>query len=380
MREAVKTVLNNIKKYYPDRVYLLVFLCAFLYIFITNKKMRKKLMLPMIVIAIIVVNPVLYKFVFHKLIYWRFFWIFSDILIISYAITDLIRKTDKAWLKLLISGFCAGIIIASGVNVFTSGALVKTQNKEHLDSHTVAVCDAMLAINDYPKCVVPLELTWEARQYSGNIQMMYGRNADGFINRVDPAGDLVQESINEGVGFDYVFTMAATHGYPFVVTLAWKQPEADIAQAYNYEKCFEDEMYALYYNQNVTTKASYDGALLIRYNINNYVFYTLDTCDAFIVIGGDDCTDEGLLRAVIRSHNNRVDVWYRLGLDEVKGEYSDIMTHPQGAEIVQTMQLKENTSYDVDDLEALFEGDNPDYYINYLMIDDVSDVLGEIVP
>ena len=39
MREAAKTILNYIKDYYPDRMYLLVFLFALCYIFITNKKL-----------------------------------------------------------------------------------------------------------------------------------------------------------------------------------------------------------------------------------------------------------------------------------------------------------------------------------------------------
>lgn len=380
MREAAKAILNHIKNYYPDRVYLLLFLCALLYIFLTNKKLRKALVIPLVLIAVIVVNPVLYKLVFRKLIYWRFFWIFSDVLIISYVITDLIRKSDKLWAKLIFCGFCAAVIILAGVNVFKSGALVKTQNKEHLDAHTKSVCDAMLAINEQPKCVVPLELAWEARQYCGDIEMMYGRNADGFINRVDPACDLVQESIAEGVGFDYVFTMASVHGYPFVVTLAWKQPKMETAQLYQYEKCFEDEMYALYYNASLDAGNEYDGALLIRYNIKDYVFYTLDTKDAFVIIGGDDCEDEGLLRAVIRGHGNHVDTWYKLGAENTNGEYSDIMKQSQGTVIERTLDLAQDTSYNVDDLEALFEGDNPDYYINYLLIEQEAEIIGEFAP
>lgn len=378
MREAAKAILNHIKNYYPDRVYLLLFLCAMLYIFLTNKKLRNKLVIPMIAIAVIVVNPVLYKLIFHKLIYWRFFWIFSDVLIISYVLTDLVRKSDKVWVKVLICAFCAGIICLAGVNVFKSGALVKTQNKEHLDANTKSVCDAMLAMNKQPKCVVPLELTWEARQYCGDIEMMYGRNADGFINRVDPACDLVQESIAEGVGFDYVFLMATSHGYPFVVTLSWKQPEEAVAKLYHYEKCFENEMYALYYNASVSEGDAFEDAVLIRYNIKDYVFYTLETQNQFVIIGGDDCEDEDLLRAVIRSHGNHVNVWYKLGADEAHGEFSSIQQSSQGAVIEKSVRLTDATPCSVDELERLFDGDNLEYYINYLRLEDDNEVLKEL--
>lgn len=380
MREAVGKVLKNLNNFYPDRVYVLLFLCALLYIFFTNKKLRNKLVIPVIVVAVIVINPVLYKLGLSKLTFWRFFWIFSDILVISYVLTDLVRKFDKAWAKIIVCIYCAVIIVLAGANVFKSGALVKTQNKEHLDAHTKSVCDAMLAMNEHPKCVVPLELAWEARQYCGDIEMMYGRNADGFINRVDPACDLVQESIAEGVGYDYVFTMATVHGYPFVVTLSWKQPEADVVQEYNYEKCFEDDMYALYYNKNVDMGSSFEDALLIRYNVKNYVFYTFERQDTFVVISGDDCKDSGLLRAVIRSHGNHVDAWYKTGAENASGEYHDIKKQPQGAVIDQTLDLIQDTSYDLSYLESLFEGDNPDYYINYLKLEQGSDALGEFAP
>lgn len=380
MREAIKSVLKTIKKVYPDKLYLLLFLCALLYIFVTKKELRKKLAIPMLAVLVIIINPISFKFVLHRLVYWRFFWIFSDILIISYVLTDIVRQTDKVWAKILISVFCAAIIVLSGVNVFTSGVLVKTQNKEHLDSHTKAVCDVMLDINEHPKCVAPIELAWEARQYCGNIEMMYGRNADGFINRVDPACDLVQESIAAGVGFDYVFSMATMHGYPYVVTLAWKQPDAETAETFHFEKYFEDEMYALYYNEQIENGYKPDSSLLIRYNIKGYVFYTLDSKDSFILIGGDDCKDEGLLRAVIRSHGSHVDTWYRLGDENANGEYSAIMKHSQGAKIDRTLDLLRDTSYDVAYIESLFEGYDLDYYINYLEIRDVSEILGEFAP
>ncbi len=378
MREAAKTILNYIKDYYPDRMYLLVFLFALCYIFITNKKLRNKLIVPMLVIMLVVINPVLYKLVFRKLIYWRFFWIFSDVLIISYVITDLVRKSDKVWVKIWISCFCAAVIALSGVNIFRSGVFVKAQNKEHLDAHTKAVCDAMLAISDEPKCIVPLELTWEARQYNGDIQMMYGRNADGYINRVDPACDLVQESIAAGVGFDYVFTMAGMHGYPFVVTLAWKQPEEALVSKFGYTKCFEDEMYALYYSKAVDEGTNNKKALLIRYHVKDCIFYTLDTNDAFVIIGGDDCMDKGLLRAEIRSHNNHVDTWYLLNEEASEGEFFDICAKPEGAGIDNSKYLSEITDFRAEEIEALFDGDNKDYYINYLQPEDDSKFLLEL--
>lgn len=88
--------------------------------------------------------------------------------------------------------------------------------------------------------------------------------------------------------------------------------------------------------------------------------------------------DKGLLRAVIRSHNNHVDTWYQLNEEASEGEFFDICAKPEGAGIDNSKYLSEVTDFRVEEIEALFDGDNKDYYINYLQPEDDSKFLLEL--
>ena len=98
--EAVKNIMDTITYYfdcfYGNGRYLALLLAAVAGLFILSKKDRK-LIYPILILILVIANPVLYRYVFNKLVFWRLFWMIPEVLIIALAATRMIMTLEKKW-------------------------------------------------------------------------------------------------------------------------------------------------------------------------------------------------------------------------------------------------------------------------------------------
>lgn len=249
MSESLKSMNNWIKLYYPDMIYVCVIVIAAVYLFVYKKEHRKSIIYPLIVILICILNPVLYQKLLSRMVYWRMFWMIPDAVIIAYAVTDIIKRGKTYLVKgmLLAAGVCC--IIFTGVRVYDKDVFDWTKNPQKVSADTEAVCDAILAIDKHPKCVIPDGMYCEARQYNGDIELMYGRNAEHYINNLAEKYIPVHFQMqSDNPDYDYVFSVAKEDGYNFVVCSKEKPVNETILIRYGFNGCVDAGNYWVYYD------------------------------------------------------------------------------------------------------------------------------------
>lgn len=250
MTELINQMQNWIKQYYPDTIYVCVIVVAAIYLFVCKKEHRKSIIYPIIVILICILNPVIYQKLLRRMVYWRMFWMIPDAVLISYAITDIIKRSKPVWIKsiLLVTAIC-GIII-TGVRVYNKELFIKIQNLQKVSANTEKVCDTILAMDRNPKCIIPDGMYCEARQYNGDIELMYGRNAEGYINELSERYMLVHFFMQQDEpDYEYIFNVAKEDGYNFIVCQKKKAVPGEILEKYGYDRCADAGEYWVYYGE-----------------------------------------------------------------------------------------------------------------------------------
>ena len=62
--------------YVGEHPFMLIFAVdSLIFLLIANKSIRKSIIIPLLCMVPIVINPVLYKYIYRTQRYWRFFWI-----------------------------------------------------------------------------------------------------------------------------------------------------------------------------------------------------------------------------------------------------------------------------------------------------------------
>lgn len=250
MVNSVQDIIQNLQMFYADGLFLILGILSYIYLFVRVKMLRWKFLLPIALIEFCVLNPILYRYIFHRIIYWRLFWMFPDAIIIALAIVHIIKQTKSRWIKILIYCIFVGLIVIKGTNVYQNAKFELIQNPQKVSSETQIFCTQMLMMSEHPKCIAPRELYSEIRQYNGDIEMLYGRNAEGYINALDDSDirKLVSVEMDEEVpDYNFILSVAVDENVTAVIVHEEKQISEKILSKYGYKEIFADKGYILYY-------------------------------------------------------------------------------------------------------------------------------------
>lgn len=258
MAEAFEAVKEYLFKYYAgNEIMVIVALVCLLYMLIFEKEIRNKYVIPLLVCILLVVNPILYKYLYSRTyMYWRLFWIFSLHIIIGIALICLIRRIKNDYLKVLVfAASCACSVYFSGIpNVFDNNSLLEYTERENLEKlppGVVEVCEKILELEDKPKVIGDNQFVIYSRVYSGEIKQLWGRL--NFINEyTDKAAEVYDWFINLGDMYG-VFEWASKYGYNSVV-LVNRISDDYIAAMFGYKEIVTtegDDVYHLYYKVGV---------------------------------------------------------------------------------------------------------------------------------
>ena len=235
MSSIVDVIIDWAQRYYGDAFFLIIAVFAYLYLFFFSKENRIRIIYPVLLLCFVIVNPILYKFIFYRIIYWRLFWMLPNSIAIAYATVRILRNSKTAG-KMILLGVIMCIIVLKGTNAFEHGNFLLTQNMYKISDNVIEVCDVILNVDDSPRCIVPGTLYSEVRQYSGDIELMYGRNIEGYINSniQQEYRDVHAELVKEIPNYDYVLSVARKNGYNFIVVDRNKAIPEDILVLYDY--------------------------------------------------------------------------------------------------------------------------------------------------
>ena len=156
---------------------LILAIAAAVYLLLFNREIRKKMIFIILLVAVLVINPVLYIYLYQGNRYWRMFWILQETVLIGACVADICRRIKKPVIKcLLLTAAVVGILL-TGQNGFTKeGWFIEAQSPYKLYKETAEVCDLILADDPHPKCIIESQINCETRQYSGEIIQLWGRH------------------------------------------------------------------------------------------------------------------------------------------------------------------------------------------------------------
>lgn len=172
----MKEIFTTFQNYCGSGFYPLLFLAALIYLLVTekDKKIRIVLVDTSLVITVLFFLP-MFKWVMDVLdegTYYRILWLLPMTVVIAYAGVKLIGKHYRIGFVVL-----ALALMFTGRCVYQSEYLSRAQNRYHIPDVVIAICNEMMPAEDEERvwAVFPEELIYFVRQYSSEIQMPYGR-------------------------------------------------------------------------------------------------------------------------------------------------------------------------------------------------------------
>ena len=167
------TIFRN---YCGTGVFPLLFLAALVYLLITekNKKVRVILVESSLAATVLFFLP-LFKMIMDKLdegTYYRVLWMLPMTVVIAYAGIRLFGKFHRIGFVVL-----AAVFILTGQCVYKSQYVSEAENRYHIPNNVIAICNEIMPGEGEERAwaVFPDELIHFVRQYTSEIQMPYGR-------------------------------------------------------------------------------------------------------------------------------------------------------------------------------------------------------------
>lgn len=188
MLQMWEFIKYNYQLYNTGGMYMALFFCGLLFLFIYKKKEEPVILFlyPSILLFLIIFNPVtakvLTKFMSGEEVYWRSFWLLPIPFVLAYVPVKLTEQQSERRMKLMVLTACTVIIIMSGRFVYTKENYSKIDNPYKIPTEVIQVCDIIEedikehhTKNLTPRVIVPWEMVMTVRQYDANIEMLYGR-------------------------------------------------------------------------------------------------------------------------------------------------------------------------------------------------------------
>ena len=409
MLNNVNMLFDCFKGYYSDYIYLSLSLIAVVYLFVSKKKSYRIIIYACFLLFIIIFNPITYGFLHKEMSYWRFFWAIPCSVLVILALVELISTCKGMWYKFLFFACATLIISVIGTSVFKYASIGKKTNPYGLTDATVDIGSTMLDLDDSPRCILPRGLISSIRLYSGDIEPMYGRDAEGYILYAsDEVKAMYTVMESEAPDYNYVLSRAVHWGYNFVVNVESKPIDEKLLSKYGYTLLKNEDGYNIYFNPNITDDSlegylwryndigwwledekgnslsqkivtvygisyyinsygyalesiddstaktiSEDDIIITQFGKDNYdkpsMFYTLDDQKGHFVIvdGGNSDEYEDVLRQ-IRLYGGVVDAW--------------ILTHPHDDHIGAFNEILKNYSDEIDVKKIYAIDIDSDYY------------------
>lgn len=253
MREAWAGVIANFKSFLGSGWLMwLCFLVALVFCFFRMKDRRKKLFTVSVLGCVIIINPIVYRLIgttFMSGVYWRLFWALPIVIVVAAVLTELTGKISKNWLRFVTAIVLCLTIAALGERVINRGTYTLPENDYQLPQEVIDVSDIILEANEdiSTMIIVPDELVCYVRQYTGKLNLAYGRNIWGFINNPTEMQYKLHDLMNaEQIDYRTLRDEAYAYGCGYIVFNASQRELPDHMDEYGYTLVGSAEPYMIY--------------------------------------------------------------------------------------------------------------------------------------
>lgn len=200
--------------------FFVAFPVCMLVLLLLLKGKRLSFVIPSILITLLIVNPMFYRLWdgLGLYAYWRLLWVIPVIPITAAIVPVITMWFRKIPIKTIALVIGAGLIFFYGTYIYNGVGgyfQIPAENTAKLPKDVIAIADSLLSLLQTPRVILEYPLGVYVRQYSGEIQQLTGRDADGFIyspsseiwslvSKVNKHswGEVFQEMIDED--YDYI--------------------------------------------------------------------------------------------------------------------------------------------------------------------------------
>ena len=164
---------------------------------------------------------------------------FPVIPVIAVAGIELMNKCRPVYGRATVGVLLLMLLIKGGDYMYTSDtdSWEKAHNIYKIPQKAVDVADALLEMSDEPRVIVPDTLFCYMRQYSTAIEMMYGRDAQGYIapkEMTEDAKEVYQEMCLPDPDEGRICDLAKKNGFEFIVSRKDRNFDPSITKEHGY--------------------------------------------------------------------------------------------------------------------------------------------------
>jgi hypothetical protein len=255
MQTAVTGVIDNFKSFTGTGwVMWLIYGASLLYLFWVERPYRKQLVTVSLVLCVLVINPVTYRFVGERFlsgVYWRLFWTFPIVIVAAAALTLLVGKLKKGVLRVAAVAVLCLAIALTGQRVINRGTYTAAENDYQIPQAAIDVADAVMREADMTlvRIIAPDDLVCYIRQYTSLIKLAYGRDVQGwgYIGDPNPLEQLIYDLLHEEeVDYAAVREAALTYQCAYVVIDVAGKELPDDMEELGYRMVEEVDHYAIF--------------------------------------------------------------------------------------------------------------------------------------
>lgn len=203
--------------------YYVAYIVSLLLCLMLMNKRRIKFVFPMLIMSVAVLNPWFYDWWVELAgyAYWRIVWIIPILPICAALPVIIAEKIKDDRIKLKIGIIMIAILAGMGKLIYKTPAgrfEVVADNNEKLPQYVIDASDALLKIDEHPRVVASTDISVYMRQYTGEIDTLFGRDIYGHILFASDKARKVNNEINSPDGdMTYVAGIMLDDGYDYLV-------------------------------------------------------------------------------------------------------------------------------------------------------------------
>lgn len=189
MRQSYNEMMGWFHNGFDGNAYFLLYLICLVYLFITDKDKRFKLVVPSFLLTFFIINPVCYRYLWSKTIgysYWRLFWTIPIIPVVALTFTNIIANGKNKWQKYGLVLILSFLALRSGCYLYKYPAtgFEKHNNAYKLPQPAVDMAEELIRMDEKPRVIADISLARYLRQIHPEISQGFGRWGQGANNYV----------------------------------------------------------------------------------------------------------------------------------------------------------------------------------------------------
>ena len=214
---------------------------------------RRIFVIPAVIMGALIINP-LFRYLWvdglHLQYYWRVLWIVPVIPFCACLAPAITEKLNNSSLKGGIAVTCAAVFVLTGTFIYSQAHcyfFIPAENMEKLPQPAIEIAEALLELEDHPRVVAEPSIGIYLRQYSSDIDLLYGRDIYGYIKPAGSEAQRVQNELNnEGGNYEVILDVMRKKLYDYlVIPTDWDYGKSQLGQL-GYIICSDVAGYQIY--------------------------------------------------------------------------------------------------------------------------------------